>query len=90
MYACEYCQKEVQVGRHLRHHRGVAGGRWKRKAPKTGRLWLPNLHNVRVIENGKVVRRRLCTKCLRRAQRPQAVPVKSVEKPSEKQEIAHV
>ncbi len=72
MYACEYCGKGKQVGHRIRHHRGVAGGRWKRKAPKTRRLWLPNLHNARVIENGKIVRRRLCTKCLRRAERPKS------------------
>ena len=70
MYACEHCGRGVQVGRHIRHHRGVAGGRWKRKAPVTGRLWLPNLHMARVVEGGKILRRRLCTLCLRRAERP--------------------
>lgn len=73
MYACEHCGRGIQVGRHIRHHRGVAGGRWKRKAPVTGRLWLPNLHVARVVEAGNVVRRRLCTKCLRRAERPKLV-----------------
>lgn len=67
---CEYCEKGVQIGRNIRHKRGVAGGRWKRKAQKTFRKWSPNLHSVRVIEKGKVVRRRLCTKCMRRADRP--------------------
>lgn len=69
-YLCEYCQKRIQAGHNIKHHRGVAGGRWKRKAQKTLRNWRPNLHNVRVIEAGKIVRRRLCTKCLRRADRP--------------------
>ena len=70
-YICEHCGKGVQYGHNIRHKRGVAGGRWKRKAQKTPRVWLPNLHWARVVENGQVVRRRLCTKCLRRAERPQ-------------------
>lgn len=69
-YVCENCGKGIQIGRNIRHKRGVAGGRWKRKAQKTPRRWLPNLHLARVIVDGKVVRRRLCTKCLRRAERP--------------------
>lgn len=69
-YSCEYCNKGIQVGHNIRHHKGVAGGRWKRKAQKTRRTWIPNLHYVRVVEAGKVVRRKLCTKCRRRAERP--------------------
>lgn len=73
-YECDYCGKGTQVGRNIRHKRGVAGGRWKRKAQKTQRVWLPNLHWARVVEDGKVVvRRRLCTKCLRRAVRSSTV-----------------
>lgn len=69
-YQCEYCEKGTQAGHNIRHHRGVAGGRWKRKAQKTKKTWTPNLHYVKVIEGGKIVRRRLCTKCMRRANRP--------------------
>lgn len=83
-YECDYCGKGVQVGRNIRHKRGVAGGRWKRKAQKTRRIWKPNLHNTRVVENGEVVQRRLCTKCLRRAERPHLVNNKSGEKEKER------
>ncbi|OGY16690.1 MAG: hypothetical protein A2785_01890 [Candidatus Chisholmbacteria bacterium RIFCSPHIGHO2_01_FULL_49_18] len=69
-YSCDNCGKGIQTGRNIRHHRGVAGGRWKRKAPKTARLWYVNLHSVWVVVGGKIVRRQLCTKCLRRAERP--------------------
>lgn len=69
-YSCENCGKGIQTGRNIRHHRGVAGGRWKRKAPKTSRQWLPNLHYAKVLNDNKIVRRRLCTKCLRKADRP--------------------
>jgi large subunit ribosomal protein L28 len=80
VYACDYCGKGIQTGRNIRHKRGVAGGRWKRKAQRTPRQWLPNIHSVRVVEEGKVVRRRLCTKCLRRAERPKP---KMKEEPKE-------
>ncbi len=86
-YICDSCEKTIQVGHHIRHHRGVAGGRWKRKAQKTNRVWLPNLHSVRVMENGKIVRRRLCTKCMRRADRPKKVKEEAEDKkPVEKTE----
>lgn len=75
-YSCDHCGKGVQIGRNIRHKRGVAGGRWKRKAQKTPRQWLPNLHWARVVEDKKVVRRRLCTKCLRRAERPKSTKSK--------------
>jgi len=73
-YKCEICGKRVQKGNLIRHHRGVAGGRWKRKAQKKKRVWLPNLHNVRVIVDGNVVRKRVCTKCLRKVERPRRLP----------------
>lgn len=73
MYACDHCGKGIRFGHSISHRRGVAGGRWKKKAPKTNRIWMPNLHVARVVEAGNVVRRRLCTKCLRRAERPKLV-----------------
>lgn len=48
-----------------RHHRGVAGGKWKHRAPKTLKIVLPNLHSFKGLLNGKKGKWRLCTKCLR-------------------------
>ena len=59
-------------GHHITHHRGVAGGRWKRKAPKTPKISLPNLHTAWMIENGKRVKRRFCTSCLRMVKKAMA------------------
>lgn len=64
---CFLCHKGRMVGRQHRHHPGVAGGRWKKRAPKTQKIFKPNLHWARVKIDGGMKRVRLCTKCLRRA-----------------------
>lgn len=62
---CDNCGKGRMVGRSHRHHPGVAGGRWKKRAPKTQKIFKPNLHVARVTINGVSKRMKLCTKCLR-------------------------
>lgn len=63
---CYHCEKGILYGRSHTHHRGVAGGRWKKRAPKTQRIFEPNLQPIDIIENGKIKHVRLCTKCLKR------------------------
>jgi len=63
---CYHCGKGVLYGRSHTHHRGVAGGRWKKRAPKTQRIFQPNLQRISIIEDGDTVRVELCTKCLKR------------------------
>ncbi len=63
---CYHCGKTILFGRSHTHHRGVAGGRWKKRAPKTQRVFKPNLQVFSIFEDGKVKRVRLCTKCLKR------------------------
>lgn len=63
---CFHCGKGAVYGRSHTHHRGVAGGRWKKKATKTSRLFKPNLQPVEIVEDGENVRVQLCTKCLKR------------------------
>lgn len=62
---CDNCGKGRVVGRQHRHHKGVAGGRWLKRAPKTQKIFQPNLHWARIKVGGGVKRMRLCTKCLR-------------------------
>lgn len=62
---CELCFKGIMVGKQHRHHGGVAGGRWLRRAPKTQKVFKPNLHKTRVLVDGMYKRMKLCTKCLR-------------------------
>ena len=63
---CFHCGKTVIFGRSHTHHRGVAGGRWKKRAPKTRRIFKPNLQKVTILEKGKEKRVKLCTKCIKR------------------------
>lgn len=44
----------------------------------------PNLHWTRVLVAGKIVRQRLCTKCLRKAVRPHKVAMESGTETSKK------
>lgn len=51
---CEICGKRPQVGNNVSHAHN-----------KTRRRFNPNLQNVRSLENGRVRRVRICTRCLR-------------------------
>lgn len=74
---CFHCEKGVLFGRTHTHHRGVAGGRWKKRAPKKQRLFEPNLQRITIMQ-GKVEKRvKLCTKCIKRIKKD----VKDSKKP---------
>ena len=62
---CFLCGKGIMIGKQHKHHPGVAGGRWKKRAPKTQKIFKPNLHNAHIMLQGIRKRVRLCTKCLR-------------------------
>jgi len=65
-FQCDNCSKGIMIGRQHKHHPGVAGGRWKRRAPKTPKTFKPNLHVARLkIAGGNTQKMKLCTKCLR-------------------------
>lgn len=51
---CEICGKHPQVGNNVSHAHN-----------KTRRRFNPNLQSVRSLENGRVKRVRVCTRCLR-------------------------
>jgi len=76
---CDNCHKGIMVGKQHTHHPGVAGGRWKKRAPKTQKIFMPNLHNAKILVNGRYEKMRLCTKCLRRAKEQ----MKQASKPKE-------
>lgn len=58
---CSACGKKTQIGRQSRHHRGVAGKQWMKRAQKTLRLFKPNLQWATV----QGIRLRVCAKCLK-------------------------
>lgn len=66
---CFHCGKGVLYGRSHTHHRGVAGGRWKKRAPKTQRVFKPNLQSVKVIQGSEEIRVKMCMKCLKRVKK---------------------
>lgn len=64
-YKCANCKKGKIIGRQHTHHPGVAGARWKKRAPQTLKVFKPNLHMTRVVVDGISKRMKLCTKCIR-------------------------
>lgn len=64
-FKCTLCGKGKMIGKQHKHHPGVAGGRWKKRAPVTEKVFKPNLHSFRMKLNGTTQRVKLCTKCLR-------------------------
>ena len=58
---CEICDKTIQYGHSVSHSNR-----------KTVRIWHPNIQKVRVLQDGRVMRMRVCTRCIRsgRIQKP--------------------
>jgi len=54
------------MGRSQKHHRGVAGKRWRKRAQVTPRLFRINLQKKTVVIGGVSKQMRLCTKCIKR------------------------
>ncbi len=51
---CQICDKKPLSGNNISHAHN-----------KTRRRWLPNLRSVRVDQNGRTVRMRVCTTCIK-------------------------
>ena len=66
---CFHCGKGIIMGRQHTHHRGVAGGRWKKRAPKTAKAFAPNLQKVRIMVGTVAKQVKLCTKCIKRVKK---------------------
>jgi len=54
MAKCEVCGKSVQFGHNVSHS--------NKKTPK---MWKPNIKRLRVMENGRTLRKYVCTRCIR-------------------------
>ncbi len=64
---CEVCGKGPMSGRSVTR-RGLEkkkGGIGLHTTGVTKRKFLPNLQRIRVVENGRTVRRRVCTQCIK-------------------------
>lgn len=71
--ACALCGKGKMVGNQHTHHPGVAGGRWKKRAPHTLKVFKANLHAAHITVNGTRRKVYLCTKCQRIVKAQEAV-----------------
>lgn len=65
-YRCDLCGKGKNVINKKTHRPGVAGGQWKKKAPKTKHVQRPNLQIYRGMLEGVKGKWRLCAKCLKK------------------------
>lgn len=72
MARCYITGKGNMYGRSHTHHRGVAGGRWKKRAQKTARIFKPNLQTVSVIEEGVRKQIKVSAKALKRIKKDMA------------------
>ncbi len=59
---CDICGKSTVFGRNIRHRHA---GRWERKAPRTNRVFRPNVHKQTIYVDGGPLRLNVCTRCLR-------------------------
>ena len=50
---CYVCEKGVSFGNNVSHANN-----------RTRRTWKPNLQTARIVEDGKIIKIRVCTKCL--------------------------
>jgi ribosomal protein L28 len=66
---CFICAKKQQIGRQSRHHRGVAGKQWMKRAQSTTKIFKANLHPKTI--NG--VKMLLCTRCIKKINKEQAL-----------------
>ena len=62
MAKCDICGKGVQFGHNVSHSNR-----------KTNTLWKPNVKKIRVMEEKKVVRKHVCTRCIRSGKVQKAV-----------------
>ncbi len=54
MAKCSVCGKSVQFGHSVSHSN-----------KKTQKIWKPNIKRIRVLEGGRVLRKYVCTRCIR-------------------------
>ncbi|MEI7652800.1 MAG: L28 family ribosomal protein [bacterium] len=69
MARCFITGKGNLYGRSHTHHRGVAGGRWKKRAPKTNRIFKPNLQPVTILVDGMRKQVRISASALKRVKK---------------------
>lgn len=73
MYSCERCGKSSLIGFDSSHKHG---GGWSMRAPKSRKIWKPNLQRIKISLNGKTKRYLLCTRCIKLLKKQQNFELK--------------
>ena len=60
---CEICEKQTVAGKNKQHHHSI---QWRFRAPRTNRVFKPNLKKVKLDVDGKLVKANVCMKCYKR------------------------
>jgi ribosomal protein L28 len=60
---CEICEKVTVAGRRIQHHHAKG---WRFKAPKTKRVFKPNLRDVALSIDGQTIKATVCMKCYKK------------------------
>ncbi len=66
MAQCEFCGKHKMAGHSIQHRHS---GAWARRAPKTTRVFEPNIQKTKIMMNGAMRSVHICTRCLRTMQK---------------------
>ena len=64
---CEICNKGAMTGNRIIRH-GLpkkSGGIGLHITGVSRRRFLPNLQKIRILENGRTIRRTVCTRCIK-------------------------
>ena len=54
MAKCDVCGKSVQFGNNVSHSH-----------KKTKKMWRPNIKKIKVLDKGSVVKKNVCTQCIK-------------------------
>jgi len=60
---CAICGKSRIVGNRIQHHHSQG---WRFKAPKSKRVFKPNVKQIKLEYNGQVVKVDVCMKCYKK------------------------
>lgn len=60
---CELCGKSTTAGRRIQHHHSIG---WRYKAPRSKRVFKPNLRKIKVDIEGDVKSIYTCMKCYKK------------------------
>ena len=60
---CELCEKSTVAGKRIQHHHSIG---WRFKAPRSKRVFKPNLRKVKVDMQGDIKSMYVCMKCYKK------------------------